>query len=257
MDHAYETSQRFLEIRGIAFHYALDGAPSNPTLVLINMASANCTSWEPVLDSLLEKFQVLRFDIRGTGKSGWGGDDEFTFSHYADDLAAILQELEMPKAFVLGVAYGARTAARFALRHPERLLALGLFDVALTPPVEQSGQRELGRQAMQMLEEAGEPLVLRRKSWRFYEDRDAAEKAHTAHSREPDTSEMLGQLRAPVLIGCGRQDMNLPEAKRIAASIPGSELHIMEMTGHGSPHFRPGLFAEIVIDFARDRLSDS
>ncbi|MCZ6460485.1 MAG: alpha/beta fold hydrolase, partial [Gammaproteobacteria bacterium] len=178
--------------------------------------------------------------------SEWGSDEEFTFAQYADDLAAIMEALNIASAFVLGVAYGARTAARFALRHPDKLTALGLFDVALTPPVEQGGQRELGAQARELLKASGEPAVSMRKSWRFYEDRDAALKAHTAHQNEPDTSELLGELDAPVLIACGRQDMNLAEAERIAGSIPGSHLHIMEMTGHGSPFFRPGLFVDIV-----------
>lgn len=251
MWHAYEDSNELVEVGAIKFHYALEGDPGRPTLALVNMASANLTTWEPVLDGLLQYFQVLRFDIRGTGKSGWGADDEFTFSQYADDLAGILDALGIDKAFVLGVAYGARTAAQFALRHEDRLIALGLFDVALTPPVEQSGQRELGQEARRLLEEAGEPIVELRKSWRFYEDRDSALKTHTAHTKEPDTSEMLGHLKIPVLVSCGRQDMNVEEARRIAAAIPSSEFHLMEMTGHGSPFFRPGLFVEIVQDFAK------
>jgi 3-oxoadipate enol-lactonase len=246
MSEPYDLSQQFLTANGLQFHYALDGKETNPTLALVNMASHNLTCWEPVLDGLLQKFRVLRFDIRGTGKSEWGADSEFTFAQYADDLAAIMEALNIASAFVLGVAYGARTAAQFALRHPEKLTALGLFDVALTPPVGQSGQRELGAQARELLKAAGEPEVSMRKSWRFYEDRDAALKAHTAHQNEPDTSELLGELDAPVLIACGRQDMNLAEAERIAGSIPGSHLHIMEMTGHGSPFFRPGLFVDIV-----------
>jgi pimeloyl-ACP methyl ester carboxylesterase len=250
MSEPFEESNKFVEANGIRFHYALDGDPASPVLALVNMASANLTTWEPVMDDLLKKFYILRFDIRGTGKSGWGKDDEFTFSQYADDLAAIMDALEIPEAFVLGVAYGARTAAQFALRHEHRLTALGLFDVALTPPVEQTGQRELGAQARTLLIEAGEPEVTMRKSWRWYLDRDAALKAHTAHTREPDTSEMLGHLKVPVLVACGRQDMNLAEAQRIAAAIPASTFHLMEMTGHGSPFFRPGLFASIVTEFA-------
>lgn len=246
MSEPYDRSQQFLTANGLQFHYALDGEKTNPALALVNLASHNLTCWEPVLDGLLKKFRVLRFDIRGTGKSDWGADGEFTFAQYADDLAAIMEALDIPSAFVLGVAYGARTAAQFALRHPDKLTALGLFDVALTPPVEQGGQRELGAQARELLKAAGEPEVSMRKSWRFYEDRDAALKAHTAHKNEPDTSELLGELDAPVLIACGRQDMNLAEAERIAGSIPGSHLHIMEMTGHGSPFFRPGLFVDIV-----------
>jgi pimeloyl-ACP methyl ester carboxylesterase len=246
MTESYEESRRFVDVDGVRFHVALDGDETRPVLALVNMASHNLTCWEPVLDGLLEKFRVLRFDVRGTGKSGWGEPDEFTFSQYADDLAGIMDALGIQKAFVVGVAYGARTAARFALRHPERLTALGLFDVALTPPVEQSGQRALGAEARRMLVEAGEPPVTLRKSWRFYEDREAARRAHTAHESEPDTSEMLGDLSVPVLVACGRQDMNLPEARRIAASIPGCELQVMERTGHGSPFFRPARFVELV-----------
>jgi len=246
----YDLSQKFITANGIRFHYALDGEADKPVLALINPASHNLTCWEVVLDGLLECYRVLRFDIRGTGKSGWGADEEFTFSQYADDLAAIMQALNISKAFVLGVAYGARTAARFALRHPDRLSALGLFDVALTPPVQQTGQRELGAQARQMLAETGEPAVQLRKSWRFYENRDAALKAHTAHESESDTSELLGELKVPVLVACGRQDMNLAEAGRIANAIPDCELQVMEMTGHGSPFFRPALFVELMNGFS-------
>jgi len=249
MSEPYDESRKFIEANGVRFHYALDGNPSKPVLALINMASANLTTWEPVMDGLLKHFYVLRFDIRGTGKSAWGADSEFTFSQYADDLAAIMAALDLSRAFVLGVAYGARAAAQFALRHADKLTALGLFDVALTPPVEQTGQKELGLYALQLLEEAGEPLVVRRKSWLWYEVREAALKAHTAHTREPDITEKLNHINVPVLVACGRQDMNLQEAKRIAAAIPGAEFHVMEMTGHGSPFYRPNLFVCLVSDF--------
>ncbi|MFT4711670.1 MAG: 3-oxoadipate enol-lactonase [Candidatus Azotimanducaceae bacterium] len=245
----YEQSNTFLTIHDVNFHYALEGDANKPLLALINMASHNLTCWEIVLEDLLVNYQVLRFDIRGTGKSGWDADENFTFSQYADDLADIMTVLKLPKAFVLGVAYGARTAARFALRHPDKMLGLGLFDVSLTPPVEQTGQRELGAEARRLLAAAGEPTVVQEKYWRFYENRDAALKTHTAHTAEQDTSEMLGQLKVPVLVACGRQDMNLNEATRIANHIPNSQFSIMEMTGHSSPFYRPGLFASLVNNF--------
>jgi 3-oxoadipate enol-lactonase len=254
MSEPYDESNQFVTANGIQFHYSLDGDASRPMLALINMASANLTTWEPVLPALLQHFRVLRFDIRGTGKSGWGSDDEFTFSQYADDLASIMDALDIDKAFVVGDAYGARTAARFALRHEDRLTALGMFDVALTPPVEQSGQRERGQEARRQLEQAGEPLVTPRKSWRWYQDRDAALKAHTAHQHEEDTSEMLGHLKVPVLVACGDLDMNLDEARRIANAIPGCTLEVMPMTSHGSPLIRPALFSQLIVDFAAQHL---
>jgi 3-oxoadipate enol-lactonase len=249
---SYQQSNKTVTANGVVFHYSLDGEISNPVLALVNMASINLTAWEPVLPTLLKSYRILRFDIRGTGKSAWGKDDEFTFSQYADDLAAIMDVLQIPKAFVLGVAYGARTAAQFALRHEEKLTALGLFDVALTPPVEQSEQKALAAQARQLLAATGEPEIVPKKSWRFYENRDAAFNAHTAHQHEPDTSEMLGNIKVPVLVACGRQDMNLPEARRIANAIPSGRFELIEMTGHGSPFYRPELFASIVIDFKKE-----
>ncbi|GAC18030.1 alpha/beta fold hydrolase [Paraglaciecola arctica] len=246
---SYQQSNKTLTANGVDFHYALDGEVSKPVLALINMASVNLTAWEPVLAKLLKSYRILRFDIRGTGKSAWGTDDEFTFSQYADDLAAIMDVLNIPKAFVLGVAYGARTAAQFALRHENKLTGLALFDVALTPPVEQSQQKILAAKARELLKEASEPEIEFKKSWRFYENRDAALKAHTAHQHEPDTSNMMGHLKVPVLVACGRQDMNLNEAQRIAKVIPGGKFELMEMTGHGSPFFRPDHFANIVNDF--------
>ncbi|MFQ3188962.1 MAG: 3-oxoadipate enol-lactonase [Paraglaciecola sp.] len=249
---SYQQSNKTVSANGVEFHYSLDGEVSKPVLALVNMASVNLTAWEPVLGALLKSYRILRFDIRGTGKSGWGNDDEFTFSQYADDLAAIMDVLQLPNAFVLGVAYGARTAAQFALRHEDKLTALGLFDVALTPPVEQSQQKILASQARQLLDEVGENEIVPKKSWRFYENRDAAFKAHTAHQHEPDTSEMLEKLKIPVLVACGRQDMNLHEAQRIANAIPSGRFELMEMTGHGSPFYRPTLFASIVNDFKQE-----
>jgi 3-oxoadipate enol-lactonase len=103
-----------------------------------------------------------------------------------------------------------------------------------------------------LLAAAGEPEVVPKKSWRFYENRDAAFNAHTAHQHEPDTSEMLGNIKVPVLVACGRQDMNLPEARRIANAIPSGWFELMEMTGHGSPFYRPELFANIVNNFKKE-----
>ena len=60
---------------------------------------------------------------------------------------------------------------------------------------------------------------------------------------------MLGNIKVPVIVACGRQDINLPEARRIANAIPGGRFELMEMTGHGSPFYRPELFASMLNNF--------
>lgn len=246
---AYDVTRNMARVHGIDLHHVLEGDAKKPTLVLVNMASHNLTCWEVVLAPLLEHFQVLRFDLRGTGKSGWGDKAQFNFAQYADDLAGLMRHLGIKSAFVVGVAYGARTAAQFALRHPTMLSGLGLFDVALTPPVDQGDQGALGAKAMAMLKDAGMAIPERQKYWRFYENRDAALACHTAHQREGDTMAALSAITAPTLVACGRQDMNLDSAREIAALIPGATFAVMEMTGHGSVFYRPDEFVRLVTDF--------
>ena len=84
---AYDITHDLVRINGIDLHHFLEGDAKAPTLVLINMASHNLTCWEVVLEQLLKHFNVLRFDLRGTGKSGWGDEAQFNFAQYADDLA--------------------------------------------------------------------------------------------------------------------------------------------------------------------------
>lgn len=246
----YDQTHSMVRINDVDLHYVLEGDAQRPTLALINMASHNLTCWEVVLPELLQHFQVLRFDLRGTGKSGWADDeDTFNFAQYADDLAGLLEHLTIQRAFVVGVAYGARTAAQFGLRHPQRLSGLGMFDVALTPPVDQTEQGALGEEARQMLTQAGIAMPVRQKYWRFYENRPTALLCHTAHTREPDTTAMIAAITAPTLVACGEQDMNLSAARHIAAQIPGAKFAAMPMTGHGSPFYRPDLFAQLITDF--------
>lgn len=241
--------RQFVTVAGTRLHCAIDGSQDAPTLALINPASHNLTCWEVVLPRLLQSFRVLRFDIRGTGRSGWTRAADCTFPRYADDLAGLLDAFRIDRAFVLGVAYGARTAARFALAHHPRLSALGLFDVALTPPVAQSGQRALADAARALLSAAGTPAPGVEKYWRYYENREAARQAHTAHEREPDITPLLSTVAVPTLVACGRQDENLTEAQRISATLPNARFELMEMTGHGSPFFRPTLFCDLVERF--------
>ena len=246
---AYDVTRSMTRVHGIDLHHVLEGDTKRPMLVLINMASHNLTCWEVVLEPLLEHFQILRFDLRGSGKSGWSDKAQFNFAQYADDLAGLMQNLGIKSAFVVGVAYGARTAAQFALRHPTMLSGLGMFDASLTPPVDQGDQGALGAKAMTMLNDAGIAVPERQKYWRFYEDRDAALACHTAHQREGDTMAALPAITAPTLVACGRQDMNLDSAQKIAELIPGAAFEVMEMTGHGSIFYRPDEFVRLVTDF--------
>ncbi|KAI9509095.1 Alpha/Beta hydrolase protein [Russula earlei] len=63
--------------------------------------------------------------------------DEYSTKKLCADLAAILDVVGVSKAIVIGHDWGSYIAGRFALWHPDRLVALGIFSVPFTPPVKQ------------------------------------------------------------------------------------------------------------------------
>jgi len=242
-----------IEVDGVALRVAVDGDRRAPALALVNGAFSNLESFSPAMPELVKHFCVVRHDLRGTGRSAPGAREDYRFDRYADDLRGILDALDIERPVVCGMAYGARTAARFALRHPERLSLLALYDVSLAQPVDQALQREGNEQAKQLRAEAGLPEPVRKREWFEHVDRREAGRALTAHQGQPDPTPELAELAHPTLVVCGRQDVNLAEAERIAGVLPDAELRIMEMTGHGSVLSRPDLFVELLLDFVRRR----
>ena len=127
--------------------------------------------------------------------------------------------------------------------------------MSLAPPVDQALQRTGNVEAKHLRSAAGLPDVESDPRWFEHDDRREALRSLTAHERVPDPTEELRQVRIPTLVACGRQDVNLPEAQRIAALLPDAELHVMEMTGHGSVLGRPELCVQLLCDFVARRLS--
>ncbi len=96
--------------------YFESGGSGHP-IVLIHGFSLDRRMWEPQLAALLEGHRVIRYDLRGHGAStGPTGP----FAAY-DDLAAVLDALEVDRASLVGLSAGAQVAIDFALTYPDRV----------------------------------------------------------------------------------------------------------------------------------------
>lgn len=78
--------------------------------------------------------RTFAYDARGHGHSTPAPTpDAYTYELLAEDLRAVLDRLGVERAVLAGASMGAQTALRFALEHPERVLALGLITPAFDP----------------------------------------------------------------------------------------------------------------------------
>jgi pimeloyl-ACP methyl ester carboxylesterase len=78
--------------------------------------------------------RTIAYDARGHGRSSPASSGEaYTYELLAADLRTVLDQLEIERAVLAGASMGGQTALRFALDHPERVLALGLITPAFDP----------------------------------------------------------------------------------------------------------------------------
>ncbi|MGW7552285.1 alpha/beta fold hydrolase [Streptomyces rimosus] len=87
-----------------------DHGGNGPALLLLHGAGRNLVDWEIVGPLLAEGHRVVAMDLRGHGKSG-GGDEPWTFEGAVADVGAVLEELGIAGAVVVGHSLGAMVAA--------------------------------------------------------------------------------------------------------------------------------------------------
>ena len=94
----------------------------------------NSDSWESQMFHLANNgFRVIAHDRRGHGRSSqpWDGND---MDHYADDLAAVIDALDLKNAILVGFSTGGGEVARYVGRHGTKRVAK-LVLVSAVPPL--------------------------------------------------------------------------------------------------------------------------
>ena len=227
---------------------------SGPPLVMLMGTGSTMAEWDPALLRLLAAdHRLILLDYPGLGMSGpWRGND---FDSLADTVAGFMQAIGVPQADVLGWSMGGFVAQRLAVRHPEQVKSLVLAGTnpggpraVLGTPEAQAidsdpnpSDAQILRQLYQPGEQAEGRAFLRRlirssRSGEIPDDFDVPDATTDAQVAAEDPwlrsnanwRELAG-VTAPTLVTAGRQDPVTPppNARRIAARIPGSELLVL------------------------------
>jgi pimeloyl-ACP methyl ester carboxylesterase len=97
------------------------------TVVLIHGVGMNRSVWLPQIDALVDRFQVIAYDMLGHGDSALPTPAP-TLDEYASQLAGLLDAVGVERAHVVGHSMGALVALEFALMHPERTLSVAALN---------------------------------------------------------------------------------------------------------------------------------
>jgi pimeloyl-ACP methyl ester carboxylesterase len=236
---------------GTRLHYEVHGS-GDPVLLIMGLGS-NAFGWYRTIPWLSERYEVIAFDNRGTGRSDVP-PGPYSMARMADDAAAVLDAAGHGQAHVVGASLGGMIAQRFALAYPGRVRSLVL--VCTTPGGPNAAQAS--PEVMQALVQGGEdPATLyRRNAWFLYGEETRAryperiEEDLVERSRIPTTpAGYLAQLQAamghdtwtelpaitsPTLVVHGDADLLIPtdNGRLLARQIPGAELGLLPGAGH-------------------------
>jgi 3-oxoadipate enol-lactonase len=239
---------------------------------------------------LLERtgHRVIAYDARGHGRStppapvGGEGSQSATaergpygYDRLAGDLGAVLDSVGADRAVLAGVSMGAHTIVRYALEHPERVVALAIITPAFDPALRRGDDALAGWDALAQglrsggvegflgayhLERLPENLrttvatvIRQRMSAHQHPEAVAAALEAVPRSRPFGALAELAAITVPTVVLASRDEADprhpLAVARSYARAIPGAEL-LVEEEGHSPLAWQGGQVSRIIAALA-------
>ncbi|WP_214323933.1 alpha/beta fold hydrolase [Nonomuraea sediminis] len=240
-----------------------DSYGSGEAVVLLHSSAADSEMWDPQVEALSDRFRVIRADSRGYGRSPLVPGVRYSD---AEDVEAVLAELGVRRAALVGSSYGCRVALELASGDAVEATRLVLLNPAieapLTPDAKQlfieeeelvtsgdlDGASELVARALLGPSAASATrrhLVEMQRN--AYELQLAADPEPTQVAREVRPAE----LDLPALVVFGGRDLEYFRrgAEHLAAELPRAELMELEWAGHLPSLERPEEITALLLDY--------
>lgn len=262
-------ASNYAEVNDTRLYY--EEAGSGSPIVLVHGFGSDCRVWDGQVEVFSSRYRVIRYDIRGHGKSTL--PQNAPYSH-ADDLKALLDHLGVSRPAIVGQSMGGGISIDLALSHPEVPRALVLVDstvagYAWSAEWNESWAPVYGDAASNGMEHAlpllldhplfagarQQPDVKARladifsgySGWHIVNDDPLVES-------DPPAIGRLGELHVPTMVMLGAGD--LPDFHNIAGvlqkGIRGARLLELPGVGHVVPMEAPEKFNQTVLEFLAD-----
>ena len=237
-----------LQVNGANLRVEVEGSSRHPALLLWPPGRCTLRVWDHLAPRLVERFRVVRVDVRGVGQSTPAAGDEaqFNFEQYAADAGAVLDHFGIERCHVWSQSWGTRAAIVFCALNPQRVLSAALY-AANTGPADVPAQREGTKRSAEERRKAGIETPPMPDGIMAHADAETARRATQA--RPYDLAAMVPRLTMPVLVATGSHDPNLASSRVVAAEAPRATLRVLTPVGHNAILEHPQLALDAFLKF--------
>jgi pimeloyl-ACP methyl ester carboxylesterase len=236
-------------------------------VVLLHAFPLSSAMWLEQRNDLADTCRVITPDLRGFGGSQLGFDEP-SVDLMADDVAAVLDRLDLPEVVLGGLSMGGYVAMAFLRKHPGRVSALLLADTkaGADPDAAKDNRRRMADtlvadDSTQVLVDEVLPALVgetTRRDQPLVQGRvralleaappAAAAWAQRAMAARPDSLDTLRKVDVPAVVILGDEDglASRDDAEAMVEALPQGRLVLIPGAGHLSAVEAPGPFSTAV-----------
>lgn len=254
-----------LDVEGGKLFCKTEEAGDNaPWVVFSNSFVTNMSIWDAQASVLTERYNVLRYDQRGHGKSTYS-TDPLNFDLLGDDVLALLNHLNIQKCTFVGLSMGVPTGLRAYQQDPNRFEKLVFVDgMARTAPTGAAGWQE----RIDLVKDKGikEFANITADRW-LQEDTRKSNKGKMLTTmisaisvdgftqcaralQGYDYADIVPTINVPLLAIAGAQDGAMPAAmKKTFSAVANVQIETIANAGHVPNFERPDIFNAVLNKF--------
>lgn len=239
----------FAKLNDVTLHYQMISGPADkPVLVFVNSLGTDFRIWRDVIVALAGLYPILTYDKRGHGLSDLGATP-YEMSDHINDLAALLDHLNVKQAVICGLSVGGMIAQGLHQSRPDLVKALILSDTAHKIGTADAWNARINAVLDNGLASISDAIMER---WFTPQFRSASNPAYAGYVnmlirqpaegyaatcaalRDADLTDAARYITVPTLCLVGDQDGSTPPdlVRSLADLIAESEFKVIEGAGH-------------------------
>ncbi|WP_020575987.1 alpha/beta fold hydrolase [Actinopolymorpha alba] len=233
---AAEGTGRYVDVNGINLYVETHGA--GRPIILLHGGLGSGEMFGPILPALVDHHQVILVDLQGHGRTA-DIDRPLDIRLMADDIAALIDHLELDRPDLVGYSLGGGVALQTAVKYPTKVGRLVVVSAQVRSdavyPEMRAQQGQMGAAAAEFLKDTPMYELYQRVAPRPEDFPRLLDKIGEAMSKGYDFTEEVRGLQVPTLIVAADADMAPPSHYTEAFSLLDGGLRDGGWMGEGRP----------------------